>query len=376
MSVPPVLVVAARRTPFADAGRELSGLGPLEPAAAVLAALHGELGGCPVDDVVLGSATGPGGDAARVAALAAGLGPAVPGVRVDRQCGSGLDAIRVGAALVAQGEDVVLAGGFDAGSAEVGGYGGAGVRRAAFAPPGYPDPEMGPAADALAAELGITRRRQDAYAARSHARAVAAAARGEFAAELVPVGGLAHDPRPRSRLDTGRLARFRPAFAPHGSVTAGNSCSVSDGAAAVALVSGRTWAARPVPALAVRTAVVVGGDPARPGAAAAPAVRKALARAGIGLDEVGAVEIVEAFAAQVLACTDALGLDPTGADDDRVSPQGGAIALGHPWGASGAAVVVRLFARMVRHRGPRYGVAACAVGGGQGVAVVVERVDA
>ncbi|PPK96159.1 acetyl-CoA C-acetyltransferase [Kineococcus xinjiangensis] len=370
------VLVAARRTPFADAGRELAGCSGTDQAAAALAALAGQvrtLGvGAAVADVVLGVCTGPRGNPARVAALAAGLGPQVPGVSVDRQCGSGLDAVRLGAALVREGAELVLAGGFESGSAARAATGR--VERAVFAPPPFPDPDMGPAADDLAAHLGIDRRRQDAYAAASHARALAAAAAGAFDAELVEVAGLRADTRPRPGLHEQRLARFRPAFSAGGTVTAGNSCGVSDGAAAVALVPERIRAAAGLPGLVVRAAVACGGDPALPGAAAAPAALLALRRADVDLPDVGAVEVVEAFAAQVLAFTDALGLDPLGADAGRVCAQGGAIALGHPWGASGAALLVRLFARMVRLDGPRLGLAACAVGGGQGVALVVERV--
>jgi acetyl-CoA C-acetyltransferase len=364
------VVVAARRTPVGTAGHSLADVPVHDLAAAVLRAVADDLGdGAPVvDDVVLGCCTGPGGDVARVAALAAGLGERVPGVTVDRQCGSGLEALRLAAALVASGAaDVVLAGGVDSASRTT-------APRAAFAPPPFPDPDMGPAADAVAVERGVSRARQDAYAARSHRRARAAAADGRFAAELVPVGGLGADERPRAGLDAAMLGRFPPAFSRGGSVTAGNSCGLSDGAAALAVVPEEVRARLGVPGLAVRACAVAGVDPALPGVGAAPATRAALCRSGLGMPDVGQFEITEAFAAQVLACTDELGLDALGADADRVCPAGGAISLGHPWGASGALLVVRLFGSMVRVPGPRVGVAACAVGGGQGVAAVLERV--
>lgn len=364
------VVVAARRTPVGTAGRALAGVAVHDLAAPVLRALVHDLGRAapPVDDVVLGSCTGPGGDVARVATLAAGLGSGVPAVTVDRQCGSGLEALRLAAGLVASGgADVVLAGGADSASLTT-------APRAAFAPPGFPDPDMGEAADAVAAERGISRARQDAYAARSHDRALAAAASGRFAAELVPVDGVCTDERPRAGLDAARLARFPPAFTRGGSVTAGNSCGFSDGAAAVGVVAEEVRSRLGLPGLALRGFGAVGVDPALPALGAAPAAREALARAGVDLEEVGQLEITEAFAAQVLACTDELGLDALGADAHAVCPDGGAIALGHPWGASGALLVVRLFASMVRSAGPRYGLATCAVGGGQGVAGVLERV--
>ncbi len=236
---------------------------------------------------------------------------------------------------------------------------------------------MGEAAETVARECRVSRERQDAYAARSHARASAARAAGWFAAELVPVGGTDADDRPRAGLRPATLARFRPAFTPGGSATAGNSCGINDGAAAVALVSESTRRAAGVPGLRVLATAAVGLDPRTPGLGPVPAVRAVLARGGLDLDDIGVLEITEAFAAQVLACTDALGLDALGADADRVCPHGGAIAFGHPWGASGALLVVRLFAALVRAPStapPRYGIATCAVGGGQGVAVLVERV--
>jgi len=369
------VVVAGRRTPFGVAGRALAALGPAALAAPVLAALADDLkpvlADHPVDDVVLGNCRGPGGDVARIAALAAGLGTHVPGVTLDRQCGSGLEAVRLAAALVAAGEaDVVLAGGTESASTAPGGP----DRRAPFTPDGWPDPEMGPAAEECARRLAISRGRQDAYAARSHALTLAARERGAFDAELVPVGGLVRDERPRAGLTAAVLARMHPAFGASGgsdgTVTAGNACGVNDGAAAVAVVSERVRAAHGLPGLRVLATAVVGGDPAVPPLAAAPAVRAVLARGGRALDDVDRLEVTEAFAVQVLACTDALGLDPLGRDAGRVCPDGGAIAVGHPWSASGAFLVLRLLAGP----GTRLGVAACAIGGGQGIAVLLERV--
>jgi acetyl-CoA C-acetyltransferase len=370
------VVVAARRSPVTTAGRALAGFDAAALAAPVLAAVRDDVPSAApvgwVDDVLLGNCCGPGGDVARVAALAAGLGDEVPGVAVDRQCGAGLEAVRLAAALVrARDADLVLAGGTESAThARDGGV------RAAFTPPGRPDPDMGAAADVLAAKAGVTRHRQDAYAARSHRLTVAAAGDGVFDAELVPVGGCVRDDRPRPRLGLDVLARMPAAFAPGGTVTAGNSCGINDGAAALAVVPEAVRAGAGVPGLRILATAAVGVDPALPGLGPVPAIRAVLRRAGLPLAQVDVVEITEAFAAQVLACTDALGLDPLGADAGRVCPDGGAIALGHPWGASGALLVVRLFSRLVRRGLGRYGVAACAVGGGQGVAVLVEAVPA
>ncbi|WP_448810421.1 thiolase family protein [Agromyces bauzanensis] len=375
----PVLV-AARRTPIGTAGRAFTQHTVDALAAPVLAAVAEAVApsGRSIDDVVLGNCMGPGGDLARVAALRAGLGTHVPGVTVDRQCGSGLDAVMQAASRVrANDADLVLAGGAESASTAPRRHwpdSGERYRRAPFAPPGFPDPDMGPAADRLAVVCGVSRARQDAWAARSHERATAAQARGVFDAEIVAVDGVAHDDRPRATMDLARLARFRPAFADPdetgaGTVTAGNSCGFSDGAAAMAVTTERIARELGLPALRVRATAVAAGDPALPGLGAAPAAHAALARAGLAAHELGFVEITEAFAAQVLAVSDELGLD-----EELISADGGAIALGHPWGASGAVLLVRLAARMLAADDARPGLAACSIGGGQGVAMIVERV--
>ena len=343
--------------------------------AAVLGSLVSRLGApvSAVDDVVLGNCTGPGGNLARLAALEAGLPESVPGLTVDRQCASGLAAIDVAAHLVRSGARTVLAGGVESASTAPWRYwppvgGGEPVRyeRAPFAP-AEQDLDMGPANDLLAAEAGVTRDRQDAYAARSHALAVAARAAGAFDHEIVALDGVVRDDRPRAGLTVQRLGRLRPAFRPEGTVTAGNSCGISDGAAAVAVTSAAVQRQLGLAGLRILGTATSGVDPARPGRGLVPAVRLALERAGVRLDEVDVIELNEAFAGQVLACCDELDLDPA-----RVCREGGALALGHPWGASGAVLVVRLFAQLVTRRRGRYGLAAIAAGGGLGVAMVVE----
>lgn len=360
------VVVAARRTPIATSGRALAHLGPDELAAAVLVRLHSDVGSMPVDDVVLGSARGPEGALGRRAALRAGLGVLVPGVSLDRQCAAGLDAVAVAAALVSAGQaDLVLAGGAESASQAPEG-------RAPFAPLDVGDPDMGVAAETVAQQAAITRTRQDSYAVRSHERALAAREAGLFTDEIVPVAGICEDDRPR-RLTEARLARLPAAFVPGGSVTAGNSCGVSDGAAAVAVVPEWRRAQQGWPGLRVVGVGRAGIDPHRCGLGLVPAARQAMERAGVTVDEIGTVEVVEAFAGQVLA-----GLDDLGLDERDVCPDGGALALGHPWGASGAVLVVRLFSRLVRQRrwdqARPYGLAAVAAGGGQGIAVVVQPV--
>jgi acetyl-CoA C-acetyltransferase len=368
------VVVAALRTPIGTAGRALRDVTAADLAAPVLAALAGSLDGLLPHDVVLGNCTGPGGDVARVASLAAGLPVAVPALTVDRQCGSGLAAIDVATALVRSRPGLVLAGGVESASTAPWRFwppadGADPVRytRAPFAPAALGDPDMGVAADQLAAKYGVTRERQDAYAARSHARAAAAREAGTFSAEVLPVAGLARDERVRAGLTVERLARLRPAFVDGGTVTAGNSCGVNDGAAAVAIVDAATHAELGLPGLRVLATATAGVDPQLPGLGLVPAVRAALDEAGLTLDDVDAVELNEAFAGQVLACCDDLGLD-----EERVCADGGALALGHPWGASGAVLAVRLFSRLVRQGRGEIGLAGIAVGGGQGVAMVVQ----
>jgi acetyl-CoA C-acetyltransferase len=370
------VIVAAVRTPIGTAGRSLASVTAPDLAAPLLAALVDSIGVAAADlrDVVLGNCTGPGGNVARVAALTAGLPADVPALTVDRQCGSGLAAVTVGAAALRAEGGVVLAGGTESASTAPWRFwpprdGGQPRRyeRAPFAPE-ESDPEMGLAADLLAEEWSVSRRRQDEYAARSHELAIRTLDSGGFAAETVAVAGVSRDDRPRAGLTAGRLARLRPAFRPGGTVTAGNSCGVNDGAAAVALVDGATHRDLGIPGLRVLATATAGVDPTRPGLGIVPATMSALRRAGRTLDEMDVVELNEAFAGQVLACCDALRLAP-----ERVCVQGGALALGHPWGASGAVLIVRLFSQLVRQERGRFGLAAIAAGGGQGIAMVVER---
>jgi acetyl-CoA C-acetyltransferase len=362
------VVVAARRTPIGNSGGALRALPVDQLAAPVLRALLDDTGLREVDDVLLGNVFGPGGNPARVAALRAGLGAGVPGATVDRQCASGLAAVLMAATMIRAGEgSAYLAGGVESAST-------APHRawrtdpptpytRAPFAPAELGDPDMGAAADLVAREAGISRERQDEFAARSHARAVAAQQAGRFAAELVPVGGVHADERPRPGFTAARLARFRPAFTPDGTATAANSCGINDGAAAVLVVSERVRRERGLPGLRLVSGATSAVDPNRLGLGAVPAMRRVLDR------RPDVVEFNEAFAGQALAC-----LDAAGVDEHTVSTDGGAIALGHPWGASGAVLVVRLFALLVRAAGAGTGLTALSAGGGVGVAALWEVV--
>jgi acetyl-CoA C-acetyltransferase len=366
------VIVAARRTPIGTRGRALAGLRVEELAApAIRAALADAVtatgGPAEIADVLLGNCMGPGGNPARVAALAAGLGPEIPGGTVDRQCGSGLAAVLDAVAAIRAGDSRMrVAGGVESAStAPARSVNGIRYERAPFAPDGFADPDMTRAAEDLAAHDGIPRSRQDAHAARSHARARAALAAGRFDAELVPLRGLGHDDAIGG---AERLLTRLPALFPGGTLTAGTATRIGDGAAILVVAPSGS-----APGLAVRAGAVIGCDPALPGIGAAPAIRAALLSAGATLADVAAFEIVEAFAAQSLAVLDRLGIAE---DDPRVCADGGALALGHPWGASGAVAVVRLFSRLMRTGAPAgtLGVAAASVGGGLGVAAVLEVV--
>ncbi|MCU1638240.1 MAG: thiolase family protein [Microbacteriaceae bacterium] len=366
------VIVAARRTPICTRGRALAHLTVGELAApAIRAALAdaNTLIGAPfeVADVVLGNCMGPGGNPGRVAALAAGLGTNIPGGTVDRQCGSGLAAVLDAVAAIRAGDERVrVAGGVESAStAPVRSMGGFHYARAPFVPAGFPDPDMTRAAEDLAAHDGISRSRQDEHAARSHSRARAALADGRFDAELVALDGVHRDDAIGAAEPL--LPRL-PTLFDGGTLTAGTATRIGDGAAA--LVVAPAFAA---PGLVVRGSAVVGCDPSLPGIGAAPAIQAALRLADTEVGDIGAFEIVEAFAVQSLAVLDRIGL----ADDDpRLCADGGALALGHPWGASGAIAVVRLFSRLVRSGAPAgtLGVAAASVGGGLGIAAVFEVV--
>lgn len=372
------MVVAALRTPIGTAGGSLAGITAADLAAPVLAALAERCDGRPVHDVLLGNCTGPGGNVARVAALTAGLPVDVPALTVDAQCASGLTAVDMAADRARSRPGLVLAGGVESASTAPWRFWPPGgdkpperYERAPFAPESVGDPDMGVAADILAEKAGVGRSRQDAYAARSHRRAAVVRDAGGFDAEIVPLGGVRRDERPRLGLTEERLARFRPIFRPAGeggTVTTGNACGINDGAAAGAVVDAETHRTMAVPGLRILATARAGVDPTLPGLGLVPAAESALAAAGLTVDDLDRVEINEAFAGQVLACCDALRLDP-----DRVCAEGGALALGHPWGASGAVLLVRLFAQLVSGGAGRYGLAAIAAGGGQGVAMVVER---
>jgi acetyl-CoA acyltransferase len=413
-------IVGAVRTPIGRHGGALSTVRPDDLGAIALEALMERTGVLPseVEDVYMGCANQAGEDnrdVARMSLLLAGFPETVAGATVNRLCGSGLEAVAQAARSVMLGEAEVYVGG--------------GVESMSRAPWAVPKPEralptgnttvydttlgwrfvnprmeqMGhtdslgmtaenlaqerfeitpdeDAPESLAEEYDVSREAQDRFALRSHQKAVAAQDGKRFRDEIVPVTVRTRksetvveaDEGPRRDTSLEKLAGLRPAFRKQGgSVTAGNSSSLNDGAAAVMIVSREYAEARGLEPMArIRSIGVAGVPPRVMGIGPVPATRKALMRTGISLDDVGLVELNEAFAAQVLACLYEWGMDP---DDERLNPNGGAISLGHPLGASGARILTTLVHEMNRRSDVRFGLATMCIGVGQGIAMVVER---
>jgi acetyl-CoA acetyltransferase family protein len=385
-------IIDAVRTPFGKHRGGLSGIRTDDLAALPIAELmrrHPDVDPATIDDVLLGDTNGAGEDnrnVARMAALLAGLPDSVPGVTVNRLCGSGAEAMVQAARAVRGGDaDLTIAGGVES------------MTRAPFVIPKpdvaqpaslpvYPTqvgwrmvnprfPErwtasLGACAEAVAAGLGISRAEQDDWALRSHERATEAWAKGLHDGYVFPVEGVNQDESIRPDTSAEKLAALPPAFTPDGSVTAGNSSPLNDGA--VASFVGSLVAANRlggVPLGRVVASATVGVAPERFAIAPVPAIKKAVGRAGLSTSDIAVWEINEAFAAMVLSVLDAF----PEVDRERVNPHGGAIAIGHPLGASAPRVIVDL-CRELGRRGGGYGVAAACIGVGQGIAVVV-RVD-
>ncbi|MER7844590.1 acetyl-CoA C-acyltransferase [Kitasatospora sp. NPDC096077] len=397
----PVYFAAARRTPIGRLRGALATVRPDDLSATVLRALLADvpaLDPARIDDVYWGAANQAGEDnrnAARMAVLLAGLPEIVPGATVNRLCASGLEAVTLAARAIGSGEaDVVLAGGCES------------MTRAPFVLP-RPDEalphrietfdtrlgwrltnprmaelhgvlSMGETAEEVAGRYGIGRERQDAFALRSHQRAAAARKDGHFDAELVPVerpDGVTVSQDEGIREDTSleKLARLKPAFRPGGTVTAGNASPMNDGAAGLLLVGEEALHDLGLQPLGRYVAGASAGvHPDVMGIGPVPATAKVLGRAGWSLADLDTAELNEAFAAQALASADGIGFSPERADE-VVNPSGGAIALGHPLGGSGARILTTLLHRM-RRTGARRGLATMCVGVGQGTAVLVEHV--
>jgi 3-oxoadipyl-CoA thiolase len=389
--VPEAVILSAVRTPVGRYGGALAGERPDDLAALVVREAV-ERAGVPageIEDVYLGAANQAGEDnrnVARMAALLAGLPQEVAGVTVNRLCASGLSAVVSACHAVRSGDgELFVAGGVES------------MTRAPFVtakrehpfPRGnqtawdttlgwrFPNPRMeamfplesmGETGENVAERFGVSREDQDAFALESQRRHAAAAEAGRFDDELVPVGDVTRDEHPRPDTSLEKLASLRPAFRKDGTVTAGNSSGINDGAAALVIASAEKAAALGVEPLGRFVASAVAGvDPRIMGIGPIPAVRKLLARTGVGVEDVDLVELNEAFASQSLQVIRELGLDP-----ERVNVNGGAIAIGHPLGMSGARLVVTLLHELRRRRG-RYGLATLCVGVGQGQAALFER---
>ncbi len=396
-------IVEALRTPFGRYGGALSGVRPDDLAATVLEAVVARSGinAADIDDVILGCANQAGEDnrnVARMALLVAGYPVEVPGQTVNRLCGSGLQALAAAANAIAVGDaEVVVAGGVESMSRAplVTLKPESGLERGnrelvdttigwRFVNPRlhakYPAISLGETAERVAEQWHVTRVAQDELALASQQRAAAAAASGVHAEEIVPVSipqrsgepiVVDRDEHPRPDTTAAALAKLKPAFVGDGTVTAGNASGINDGAAALLVVeSERARALGLKPYARIVATAVAGVDPSVMGAGPIPAIRKLLERTGLTVADIDRVELNEAFASQAVACIVELGLDPA-----KTNVHGGAIALGHPLGASGARMATTLV-RELRRSGGRYGIAAMCVGVGQGIAMLVERVEA
>jgi 3-oxoadipyl-CoA thiolase len=385
------VILSGVRTPVGRYVGVLSGERPDDLSALLIrkAVQRSGVDGAEIEDVYFGCANQAGEDnrnVARMALLLAGLPDSVPGVTVNRLCASGLSAIVSACHAVSAGEgDLYVAGGVESMSRAPFVFGKPehgfprGDRTVYDTPLGwrFPNPRleelfplesMGETGENVAERYGVSREEQDAFGLQSQQRWAAAHEAGRFADELVPVGEAERDEHPRPDTTESKLAALKPAFRKNGTVTAGNAAGINDGAAAVVIASeekAQALGAQPLGSFV--SAGVAGVDPRVMGIGPIPAVRKALARAGVEVSELDLVELNEAFASQSLVVIRELGLDP-----EKVNVNGGAIALGHPLGMTGARLVVTLLHEL-RRRGGRYGLATMCVGVGQGQAALFER---
>ncbi|MFB5661489.1 thiolase family protein [Alteribacillus sp. HJP-4] len=379
------VVVCAKRTAIGKSGGILKQFSPEKMAAAVINTIieETEIKTDEIDDVLLGNVIGPGGNIARLSLLTAGLPVSVPGVTIDRQCGSGLEAINIAARLIEAGAgEMYLAGGVESvslapwkmekplnahtSSPRL-------YERARFSPDSIGDPEMGEAAENVAEAYHITREDQDEFALRSHQKASAAIDSGVFHGEVVPLydgtSEINKDECPRKKTSMRLLKRLPTIFRSGGTVTAGNSCPTNDGAAVLLITSRKKALALGLEPLAALTDSVTSGvDPNLLGIGPVPAVEKLLQRKQRNIQSIDIMEFNEAFASQVLASLRVLRMP-----EEKVNLNGGGIALGHPYGASGAVIAVRLCHEMKRGE-QRCGIATMGIGGGMGIASMFEKV--
>jgi 3-oxoadipyl-CoA thiolase len=393
-----VCIVAAVRTPIGRHGGALARMRPDDLGAVAVDAVVKRAGIDPdtIDDVVLGCANQAGEDnrnVARMAGLLAGLPVSVPGQTVNRLCGSGLQAVSSAAHAIATGDaELVVAGGVESMSRapfvllkpeEAYVRGAPAIADTVlgwrFVNPRFPENytvTLGETAERVATRYGVTREDQDAFALRSQKLTAAAVQQGHFAAELVGVSVpgpkgetkcVEQDEHPRPDTTLEQLAKLKPVFRSNGTVTAGNSSGLNDGAAALLIMdSERARRDGHVPLARIVTTAAAGVEPDYMGIGPVPATERALRRSGLQTNQLRLVELNEAFAAQTLACVRELGIDP-----EIVNVNGGAIALGHPLGCSGARILTTLIHEL-RRRGGGYGLASMCIGVGQGISMIVE----
>ena len=390
--MPDAVIVATARTPMGRYGGQLKDVRPDDLAAIVLkeACERAHVKPDEVEDVILGCANQAGEDnrnVARMALLLAGFPVEVPGQTVNRLCGSGMQAAITAAREIQAGAaDIVVAGGvesmtrapwvmakastpFPRGPQTVYdtalGWRLVNPKMAAV----YGTLQMGETAERVAQKYEVSREDQDAFALRSHQRAIAAQKSGRLAEEIIAVDGATQDEGPRADTSLEALAKLKPAFAENGSVTAGNASPLNDGATALVLMSDAKARERGLAPLARLVAAAPAGvHPDYMGIGPVPSSMKALDKAGLEASDIGVVELNEAFASQSLACIRLLGLD-----EEKVNVNGGAIALGHPLGSSGARLVSTLV-REMEHRDAEYGLATMCIGVGQGIASIWQRI--
>jgi len=385
MASSPAYIIAARRSALGRIGGLHKGRRIEELCAPVVAGALRDSGlkTDRVDEVIVGNAT-QGGNPARLIALSSGLSDSVPAVTIDRQCGSGLDAILSAIRAIAAGDaNVIVAGGAEALSTAPWRIA---KPRTLYQLPRFTSFEPGPAEDggvpplveateALAARLGISRARQDAYALRTHLKAEAARTSKQFAGEIVPIRANAEEARDQSAVepDFKDLAQLAPYQQPDGTLTPGNTSAMHDGAAIAVVVSERVWAELGKPrALRLVAQAIRGVAPEEEASAPIEAMKSLNARLnGFKRSDIGIIELSESSAAQAIAIAQSLELD-----EDLINPDGGAVARGHPLGAAGAVLVARLFARMARaeEKRPQLGLAALGAQGGMGLAALFEAV--
>ena len=372
-----VVIVEAVRAPVGKRDGKLSGMLPVHLATRVLKELLARAKTDPaqVEDVIFGCVTPlgeQGANIARLIALQAGLPVEVPGVTLNRMCGSGQQAVHFAAQAIQSGDmDVVIAGGIEMMSRIP-----LGSDWPKEWPPDFPYPlvHQGLSAEMMAEKWRLSREELDRFAFESHVKAAAATKRGDFEREIVPipVNGdvLKFDEGIRFEPDLAKMGKLAPAFKPDGVVTAGNASQISDGCAALLLMSldkATALGLKPRARIVART--VVGSDPVLMLSAPIPATCKVLARAGLRIADIDAVEINEAFASVVLAWLKEIQPDPA-----RVNPNGGAIAMGHPLGATGAVLMTKLLHRL-EHIGGRFGLQTMCIGHGMATATIIERVE-